>query len=94
MRLIETSLRKDNCLYSSHADGIVSLDLDFKLQFGNSAETCVLKVKMFEPVVKTVSPICSSQGCWISQAYSLEGIWMTQTGCMKISGGLLIIFDL
>ena len=29
------NLRIDNCLYSLHADGIVSLDLDFKMQFGN-----------------------------------------------------------
>ena len=29
------SLRKDNCLSSLHADGIVALDLDFKMQFGN-----------------------------------------------------------
>ena len=33
--LIEMNLRKDNCLYSLHADGIVSLNLDFKMQFGN-----------------------------------------------------------
>ena len=30
--LIEIDLKKDNQL---HADGIVSLDLDFKVQFGN-----------------------------------------------------------
>ena len=33
--LIEMSLKKDNCLSSLYADGIVSLDLDFKMQFGN-----------------------------------------------------------
>ena len=31
--LIEMNLRKHNCLYSLHANGIVSLDLDFKMQF-------------------------------------------------------------
>ena len=30
------NLRKDNCLYSLHADGIVSVDLDFKMQLSNS----------------------------------------------------------
>ena len=33
--LIEMNLRKDNCLYSLHPYGILSLDLDFKMQFGN-----------------------------------------------------------
>ena len=27
--------RKDNCFYKLHADGTFSLDLDFKMQFGN-----------------------------------------------------------
>ena len=34
--LIEIDLMKYNCLYQLHADGIVSLDLDFIMQFGNS----------------------------------------------------------
>ena len=29
--LIEINQRKDNCFYKLHADGIVSLDLDFKI---------------------------------------------------------------
>ena len=33
------NLRKDNCFYSLHADGIVSLDLDFKMQLGNGLFT-------------------------------------------------------
>ena len=34
--LIEMNLRKDYCLYSLHADGIVSVDLVFKMQLSNS----------------------------------------------------------
>ena len=33
--VIEISLKKENYFYYLHADGIVSLDLDFKIQFGN-----------------------------------------------------------
>ena len=33
--LIEINLKKNNCFYLLHADGIVSLDLDFKIQFDN-----------------------------------------------------------
>ena len=29
--LIEINLKEDNCFYEVHADGIVSLDLDFKM---------------------------------------------------------------
>ena len=35
LELIETNLKKDNYFYQLHAEGIVSLDLDFKMQFGN-----------------------------------------------------------
>ena len=34
--LIEINLKRCNCFYQLHADGIVSLDLDFKMQFGQS----------------------------------------------------------
>ena len=34
--LIEINLRRYNCFYQLHADWVVSLDLDFKMQFGNS----------------------------------------------------------
>ena len=34
--LIEINLKISNCLYQLHADGTVSLDLEFKMQFGNS----------------------------------------------------------
>ena len=33
--VIEINLKKDNYLYELYADGIVFLDLDFKMQFGN-----------------------------------------------------------
>ena len=33
--LIDTNLKKDNYLYQLHADRIVPLDLDLKMQFGN-----------------------------------------------------------
>ena len=33
---IEINLKRYNCLYQLHSGGIVSLDLDFKMQFGNS----------------------------------------------------------
>ena len=33
--LTEINLKKDNYFYQLHGDGIVSLDLDFKMQFGN-----------------------------------------------------------
>ena len=33
--LTKMNLKKDNYFYQLHADGIVSLDLDFKMQFGN-----------------------------------------------------------
>ena len=33
--LIEIDLKTDNYFYQLHVDGIVSLDLDFKMQFGN-----------------------------------------------------------
>ena len=58
--LIEINLKKDNCFYQLHADGIVSLDLDFKIQFGdrllakthpregNSSETEALQVSFLE----------------------------------------------
>ena len=29
--LIEINLKEDNCFYEVHADGIISLDLDFKM---------------------------------------------------------------
>ena len=57
--LIEINLKKDNCFYQLHADGIVSLDLDFKIQFcdrllaktypreGNSSETEALSSLIF-----------------------------------------------
>ena len=35
IELIETNPRKDNYFYRLHPDGIVSLDLDFKMQFSN-----------------------------------------------------------
>ena len=34
--LIKINLKRYNCLYQLHADGIVSFDLDFKMHFGNS----------------------------------------------------------
>ena len=34
-KLIEINLKKDNCFYELHADGSVSLDLDFEMQYGN-----------------------------------------------------------
>ena len=34
--LIEINLKRRSCFYQLHADGIVSLDLDLKMQFGNS----------------------------------------------------------
>ena len=34
--LIEINLKRYNCLYQLHAYGIVSLDLDLKMQFGDS----------------------------------------------------------
>ena len=34
--LIEINLKRDNCFHQLHTDGIVSLDLDIKMQFGNS----------------------------------------------------------
>ena len=33
--LIEIDLKKNNYFYQVHADGIVSLDLDFKMHFRN-----------------------------------------------------------
>ena len=41
--LIEIDLKKANYFYQLHADGIVSRDLDFEMQFGNrlSARTCL-----------------------------------------------------
>ena len=33
---IEINLKRYNCLYQLHADGIASLDLNFKMQFGKS----------------------------------------------------------
>ena len=32
---IETNLNKENYFYQLHADGVVSFDLHFKMQFGN-----------------------------------------------------------
>ena len=34
--LIEINLKRCNCFYQLHTDGTVSLDLDFKMQSGNS----------------------------------------------------------
>ena len=34
-RPIEINLKKDDYCYQLHADGIVSLDIDFKMQLGN-----------------------------------------------------------
>ena len=34
--LIEIDLKKGNYFYQLHADGIISLYLDFEMQFGNS----------------------------------------------------------
>ena len=34
--LIEINIKRCDCFYQLHTDRIVSLDLDFKMQFGNS----------------------------------------------------------
>ena len=34
--LIEINLKRDNYFYQLQVDGIVSLELDFRMQFGNS----------------------------------------------------------
>ena len=43
--LIEIDLKKDNYFYQLHADGTVSLDLDFKMQFGNHLLKSKTKIK-------------------------------------------------
>ena len=44
LELIEMNLKKDNHFYQLHADGIVSLDLDFKMQFGNRLLYLILRL--------------------------------------------------
>ena len=55
--LIEMNQRKDNCLYSLHADEIVSLDLDFKKQFGNRLLLSFVRSKNLLPMARSMLKI-------------------------------------
>ena len=46
--LIEINIKRCDCFYQLHADGIVSLDLDFKMQFGNS----LLSIELSSGVIR------------------------------------------
>ena len=65
--LIEINLRRYNCLYQLHADQIVSLDLDLKMQFGNSLFILGITQKRkgmseFNSLIPVVS--CAEILCW------------------------------
>ena len=51
--LIEINIKRCDCFYQLHADGIVSLDPDFKMQFGNSL--LAPKIGSCEPTLREVS---------------------------------------
>ena len=62
--LIDINLKKDiNCLYQLHADGNVSLDLDFKAQSGyrllGESIIAIRKPSIFPRIVPPLIKICS-----------------------------------